>query len=212
MKGLRTALAVLLILALAGCGRDLRFTVTFEDARGLRPGDDVVWGENPIGRVRDVRYIPAGAFEVKAVVEERFRTAVTDQGRFLVSDRPDGPGRRLELVSLGKGGGPLESGAVVRGSTPAELFGELMGHQVRDFFDRLRQLPESEGVRELSREVERLAEEMARVGREARETLQRDVLPELERELEELKRRLRELGRQEEAEPIEIRLRELRRA
>lgn len=74
----------------------------------------------------------------------------------------------------------------------------------------MKRLPGSEAVRELSREVDRLAEEMGRAGREAQEILKKEVLPEFEKKLEELRRRLREQGREREAEPIETRLRELR--
>lgn len=210
MTFLRWALIGFLALG-AGCSGDLKLTVTFDDARGLKAGDPVAWGENTIGRVADVRYTPAGTFEVKAEVEGRFRPAVTDQARFLVSEWPGGSGgKRLEMVELAKGGAPLKDGAVVRGSTRAELFGESVSRGVQGFLEDLKRLPGSEAVRDLSREVDRLAEEMGRAGREAQEKLKKEVLPELERRLEELRRKLREQEREVEAEPIEAKLKELR--
>lgn len=206
----RGAVSAFFTAALLACSGVLDLTVCFPEVSGLREGAPVVWKESTIGQVREVRYTREGRFEVRIRVEEAFRAAVTDRTRFVVAEAEPGA-KALELVELGAGGTPLADGAVVEGASRYEVLGESVRGEVRRFFQGLQGLPESEPVRRLQTEIERFAEDLGRAGREARDRLKNEVLPEFERRLEELRRRLRERGREGDLDPIERRLRELER-
>jgi len=204
-----TALWVL-VAGLLACGNSLDLTVRFPEVSGLREGAPVVWNEGVIGQVREVQYTKEGRFEVRVRVEGAFRAAVTDRTRFVVGEGKKGE-RALELVELEKGGTPLPDGAVVEGSSGYGVLGETMRQEFGRFLQGLQALPESEPVQQFAEEVERFAQELGRAGREARERLKKEVLPELERKLEALRRRLGERGGEGKLDPIERRLRELER-
>jgi len=207
---LRVVLLAGLIAGAAGCGRDLTVTVRFDAVSGLRQGAAVVWDGAPIGEVEEVRYTPQGRFEVRARVAEAFSAALTDRARFVVSGDAGGE-TRLELIAPAGGGTPLADGSVVEGSTRMEVFGESVRREVDRMLGELGRLSDSEPVREFEAELDRLAEEFRKAGRDARERLKKKIIPELEQRWQELKRWLREHGRGDEIDPIERRLRELER-
>jgi septal ring factor EnvC (AmiA/AmiB activator) len=65
-------------------------------------------------------------------------------------------------------------------------------------------ITESEEFKKLKKELDRLAEELKRVGESAREKIEKELLPRLKEEIEKLRKRLQELGREEAVEPLEI--------
>jgi len=200
----------LVAVAVAGCSRDLSFTVRFDAVSGLRQGAPVVLEGGPIGTVDEVRYTPEGKFEVRAKVKDAFRAAVTDRVRFVVSEGEGGE-KRLEVIALEKGGTPLADGAVMEGSSRVGVLGESIRQEMDRFLQGLTQLPEAEAVQEFEAELRRFAEELREAGRDARERMKKEVIPDLERRWEDLKRWLREHGRSDEIDPIERQLRELER-
>ncbi len=212
MRRVGVAVCVALgILLIGGCSRDLDVTVRFREVHGLRAGAPVLWNGTPVGRVDEIRYSPDGRFEVGVEVEEAFRDAVTDRSLFVVGTEPDGDDRVLELVVVGEGGAPLRDGAVVDGATRYEAMGEAVRGQIDRFLRDVREIPDSEAFRELEKAVDRLAEQFRDAGREARERLRRDVLPELRRRFDELRRWFEEQGRGRELDPLDRKIRELER-
>ena len=73
--------------------------------------------------------------------------------------------------------------------------------QLRQFSDELKKIPESDEYRELQEELNRLSEEAGSLGNTAREKLEKDILPQIKKEIERLKERLQELNPHEDAEP-----------
>lgn len=87
---------------------------------------------------------------------------------------------------------------------------------VNDFSDQLhrllkeiQKLPESEEYRRLQEELDRLAKEAKKGGKEAMDKLEKEILPKIRKELDELRKRLRELGKEKEIEPLEVKFREI---
>jgi ABC-type transporter Mla subunit MlaD len=204
------ALLLCLVAVAGGCSRDLTVKVRFDAVSGLRQGAPVVLDGGPIGTVEEVRYTPEGRFEVRAKIEEAFRAAVTDRARFLV-DEGEGGEKRLEVVALENGGTPLADGAVVEGSSRVGVVGESIRREMDRFLQGLTQVPDAEAVREFQAELRRFSEQLRGAGREARERMKKEVIPDLERRWEELKRWLREHDRSDEIDPVERQLRELQR-
>jgi len=58
--------------------------------------------------------------------------------------------------------------------------------------------------------MDRLAEEMKRAGKAAKEKFKNEYLPRLQEELNKLKEKLHQLDREDEVEPLEIKLEDLR--
>lgn len=205
----RAAVAVVAAAILVACTSPLHFTVLFDQVFGLLPRDPVVWQTNPIGRVTDVQYTPAGRFEVKVEVDDAYRAAVTDRSRFVIEARPDGEGKLLEMLRVGEGGEPISTGAVLQGTTQAQVLAETFQDQAQSLLENLRQLPK-DWSRVLGEEMDRLTEELRQAGEEARRRLHEEVVPRLQRQLEELRKWLRQQGREDEMKPLERKFEKLK--
>lgn len=203
---------VALLLTCWGCEHDLNLTIRFDRVSGLEQTDPVIWDQNRIGTVDEVRYTAQGEYAVAVTVNERFRQAVTDRSRFLVGDAPQGNGRVLEMIQSEEGGAPVPDGAVLEGTTRTQVLAETMHRGMEEFLEDLRQIPESEAIRTLDRQLDALAEELKRSGEHLRDRIEKEILPQLERELEGLREWLRKRGREDEIDPLQEKLEELKRA
>jgi hypothetical protein len=194
----------------------LKIGIQYDELQGLEKGARVLFEENDIGRVTGVSYDSKGYYLVDVAIKKDFSGAATEYAGFFVIQDPGDVGRKaVEIVHTRKGGTPLESGAMVRGSTKTSVFPGQAGAQLGEgleslkkgfeqFADDLKSLPQSEEWKRLQAELARLVEEMKRAGSSAQEMIQEDLLPKLQEEMEELRERLHEFGGEdEELEPLE---------
>ncbi|MCG6905697.1 MAG: hypothetical protein LJE63_03650 [Desulfobacteraceae bacterium] len=208
--------ALVWLLTAAACAEpDLGLTIKYERVDGLTRGDRVLMERTEIGRVTDVVYSDAGAFEVKVAIRREFRPAATENSRFTIIADPAAAERRaIEMLQVRPGGVPLADGATVAGAAgySARLEQFLSGveqnleglqTQLRAFGEELRRIPESEALDKLERRVAEFAAQLQEAGREARAKLLEEVLPRLEKEVQALRKRLQDLGREEEIRPLE---------
>ena len=225
MVSIRKILGLLICLILVSCqGNAVKIHIRFNDAQGLVQGDRVVAGGEQIGKVAKVEYTSNGEFMVDVVVPEQFRQKLTKDSKFYIIPDPDTPGKKAEeVVASAESGDLLADGATVQGSSKAEdMVNDLVAgmqkglseleSQVEEFLGSLvKEVPPKEQIEKLRKELEQLAEKMKSAGQAARNKLEKEVLPRLEQEIEKLKEKLRKLGREKEAEPLEVELQELKK-
>lgn len=197
-----------LLFTLAGCGQDLHFTITYGDIANLAVGDPVVLDGKPIGKVAGLEQEKSGGHLVEVAIPRESATAATSEASFILSPDPDKPGRhRIEVALASPGGKPIAEGAVVKGSYPSPLglfpFGEILrgfgdalrdlSGQVEQFRKEFEKLPNSPEAKQLQDEWRRLTDEINKAQSSASDTLRKEVLPKLEKEMEELHKRMEEM-------------------
>jgi len=215
-------LLLLLLLTLAGCGQDLHFKISYADVGGLEKGDPVVLDNRPIGKVTGVEPGQPGEHLVEVGIPRESAAAATSEASFVIAPDPDRPGRRrIELVLAGPGGKPLADGAIVKGAYPNPLSFLPLGGLLRGFGDALRdlrgqveqfrqefkKLPDSPDAKHLQEEWNKLADEMGKAQNEAGDTLNKDLLPKLEKDMEALRKRMEDMQKpapKPGGKPVEI--------
>jgi paraquat-inducible protein B len=199
----------LVLLALTGCERSLRFAVHFPDAPGLVSGDAVVFQQQVIGQVTRVENDVQGGYLALLAIEGGFAGAATEDSRFYLSYDPNRPGRkRIEIEQDKTGGRAIAEGATVEGKERLSSlipFGAILdsfrqgvqelGDQLRDFQESLKDVPNSPQARQLEQEWRRLQEEMDKAQRETDKALREKLIPKLQQELDELRKRFDALPR-----------------
>ena len=216
-------LLVGLVTSLGCFSNDLNVKIRFDQINGLKSGEKVLFEENEIGQVTDIFYEKEGTYLVDVTIRSDFRNAVTDHSRFCIVDDPVDPLRRaVEMIALKRKGRPLEDGAVVWGDTRlgvliekteddvSKAMGDLKERLGR-FSEDMKEVPENEEIKRLQKDMDLLLEEMKRSGAAFRDKVQKDIVPQIQKQIEDLKKRLRDLGREKEAEPLETRMDQMRR-
>jgi hypothetical protein len=210
-----------LLLALAGCGQDLHFKVSYADVDGLEKGAPVVLDNQPVGKVTGVEPGQGGEHLVELGIRRESAAAATSESSFVLAPDPEQPGRRrIEIVLAGPGGKPIADGAVVKGSYPSPLGFLPLGSLLRGFGDALRdlrgqvdqfrqdfqKLPDSPEAKRLQEEWRKLTEDIAKAQGETSDTLKKDLLPKLEQEMEAMRKRMEEMQKppQPGKKPVEL--------
>ena len=217
---------LLLIISsvMLGCyTRDLNLKIRFAQTEGLRADDRIIFEKNDIGKVDAISYSEGGDYIADVKIDKGFKKAVTENSRFFIINDPSVKGRKaIEMVKVTEGGVPLVKGAVVEGTTRfALLFGQMekdfgktmseLGRKINKLSDEVKQLPESEEIKNLEHYLNQLKEKMKKSGKEFREKMQKELLPWIQKEIEKLKERLRKFGREKEVEPLEVKMEEIRK-
>lgn len=211
------------VVSISGCfNQDLNFKIRFQQIEGLRTSDGVIFEKNRIGRVESVSYTDKGDYLVDVRIDEPFVKAVTEHSRFFIVNDPSERGRKaVEMIRVGEAGDPVKSGAVVAGTTRFAALLNMMRENVgktasdlnrkfKDMSDEFKGIPDSMEVKELERYLNDLKEMLLNAGAAAREKIQKELLPWLQKEIDRLKERLKKLGREKEVEPLEVKMEELR--
>jgi ABC-type transporter Mla subunit MlaD len=206
-------------LALSACtDGPLDLNLRLDRPPGLAPGAPVLLGNQTAGQVAAVQPDASGGYVAQLEIAPEFRKQATQDARFVVVRDADGSGRRHVEIEPGKPGSPLLADhAQVRGSIePEPLFplgeilrgftdalGQLRG-EVERFRGEMQRLPQSEDAQRLKEEWAKLMEEMKQAQETAEESVKKDLLPKLQRELDELDRKLKKLNSAPPAKPSAI--------
>ena len=208
----------------SGCyAGDLNLKIRFDQTEGLRADDRIIFEKNHIGKVEAISYSEGGEYIAEVKIDKGFKKAVTENSRFFIINDPSEKGRKaIEMIKVAEGGAPLVKGAMIEGSTRFALllsqmeedFGKTMselGRKINKLSDEVKQLPESEEIKNLEHYLNQLKEKMKKSGKAFREKMQKEVLPWIQKEIEKLKERLRKFGREKEVEPLEVKMEEIRK-
>ncbi len=210
----KKVIILICLLILAGACREtgLNLNIRFDQAQGLAAKDRVIFEGNHIGSVTKVNYADSGDYIVSVTIQPNFTNTATEDSQFFIIDDPQNtPHKAVEVLLTAKGGTLLADGATVAGSVKPspvadlfsqlasgwsigmKLFGDQLGDwqkQFESFSKELENIPDSEAYKQLEAEFNRLAERIKHSGDDVRETIQNEILPRLQEEMEKMKKRL----------------------
>ncbi len=114
----RALLLTIVLAAGAGCSEDpFPLQVTFPEAAGLKPGDNVVIRGLAVGQVTDLDIEGQGVV-VRVEIKPRYRKHLDERATFRIEDEKLVTGKKMLVVEPG-GGAPLRAQAKVAGEPPA---------------------------------------------------------------------------------------------
>ena len=202
-------------LVITGCNSTHDFFIRFNDVEGLKKSDSIIFGNKPIGAVRDVEYTDAGDFLVKAAVDRDFADLPRDSSTFYIDSNPEAEGRKaVIIVQIREGGSKIEQDAIVQGQSKyAALFGRIAGefrNHVRmlesgidEFFEGLKDFSADEQIKRIEAELDKLIAQMENLSAEMKNRLENEVLPRIRERIEELRRRLEQMGKEEKLKYVD---------
>ncbi|MDM8544548.1 MlaD family protein [Desulfococcaceae bacterium HSG9] len=222
---LKKAIILICILILAGgCWKTgLDLNIRFDRAQGIEVKDRVVFEGNHIGSVTKVHYADSGDYIISVTIESDFTNTATEDSQFFIIDDPqNAPHKAVDVLLTKKGGALLADGATVTGSVKPspvanlfnqlasgwsigmKLFGDQLGDwqkQFDSFSKELENIPDSEAYKQLQAEFNRLVERMKHSGDDVRDTIQNEILPRLQEEMDKMKKRLEQTKPKEKTAP-----------
>ncbi len=106
-KILTLSLFVVLAAMLACSSDTLNLTVQLDATEGLKVADSVMFEQNRIGTVKNIRYTAEGYYLMAIAVQKEFKQALTVDSLFYIDRDPVDPGRKALIVELPTAGGAL---------------------------------------------------------------------------------------------------------
>jgi len=220
----KAIILICLLIITAGCqATGFNLNIRFGQTQGIEVKDRVVFEGNHIGSVTKVNYTDSGDYIVSITIQPDFTNTATENSQFFIIDDPQKtPHKAVEVLMAAKGGMLLADGATVAGSvkpSPAtDLFNQLamgwsigmklFGNQLGDwqkqfdsFSKELEKIPDSEAYKQLETEFERLVEQMKNSGDDVRNTIENEILPRLQEEMDKMKKRLEQTKPKENTAP-----------
>jgi ABC-type transporter Mla subunit MlaD len=208
-------------LMAAACSANLDIAIRFNALHGLQSADRVLVDAQPVGEVRQVTYTDRGDFLVAVRIEAAYAAKAMRESLFFIGEDPSREGRKaVEIIPPLEGGSPLAGGDVVTGMSGwaarlrrmqdqmAAAIGKLAEHYGA-LRDEAQNLSQSEEIRRLDQTLDRILEDLQHLGRDARETLRTEVMPWIVGTLEALHRELEALGRSDQLDPLDEKVRHI---
>jgi hypothetical protein len=205
---------VCLVLFATGCTHSTRFSISFDQASGLKQQDPVICRDAPAGTVTRITYTPEARFLVQVELPEEFSYCATEHSRFYIGEDPARSGAKAVLIEQDRAGGQkLARDAVVQGSQrPDPGFGfaqSLEGFQkaleqtLTDLITGIENIPRSREYQELMKSMAEMESRLKTAGQAMGDTLRKEVMPQLTDQIRELTRKLRQMGQEDEARSLE---------
>ena len=216
-------IGVILLTAQACQSETMEINVRFGNLSGLAKSDRVLFENNQAGVVETIHYNKDGTYEVRLLIDKGFGNALTEYSSFGLVDDDGRPGHRaVEIYLAHPGGKPLADGASVTGLSPQQDLAmqlqknieagfNFFKNQVEQFSKDLKQVPESEEFKRLKQSLSDLANEMMEAEKDTRQKLKNEWLPKIEQEIEAFRKKLNDLGREDEAAPLQKEMERIRR-
>lgn len=190
------------MLLLSCSSSALSFKIQYERINGLKPEQNVIYESNPVGRITRIELAKEGHYLVSVMINpDSIKTVTVDSEFFIVQD-PQAPAQQaIEIVSTSsEDSKALEEGVVVKGmetnsSTDLLMKGltkrltEGLGglkEQLDLFSGQIEKLPESKEFKQFERELKRFGEEMGKAGKQIQERMNKEIIPELQNQLDKL--------------------------
>lgn len=211
--------ATVLSFIVWGCGDGgPTLNVRYEDVGGLSEKDRVLAANVPVGEVTGIVKKGENDYTVHVKIRKDYARWAMEDVAFTIVPDPEKKGRRaLNMERQGKqgplgrdGASPEGAAAVAEGNGRAwEEFEKGVREFKKEldaFSKEIGKIPESEEFQRLKKEIERIGNELKRSGKAAREKMEKEILPELERRFEELKEKILRQKKQRTPEPVQIRV------
>ena len=203
-------------MVLIGCvGPTHNFMIRFNDIEGLRKNDQVFFDQTPIGVVTDVKYTDDGNYLVKVAVENQYSSLAKDSSTFYIDSNPENESQKaIRIIQIDDDGNIIEKNAIVAGQTKyVAIYGQIankfrknvhvMETEINEFFKGLQNLSESEQIKQIERQLDKILAEIKNLSAEMKHKVETEILPRIRERIEELRRRLEEIGKEEKLEYVD---------
>jgi hypothetical protein len=203
-------------LVLIGCiGATHKFKVRFNDIQGLRINDQVYFDKTAIGKVTDIEYTDTGNYLVSVAVEDQFSSLPKDTSTFYIDSNPDSESEKaVRIIQIKDGGNKIEKKAIVEGESKyAAIYGQIaykfskninvVESELNEVFKGFQGLSESEQIKQIERQLDKILAEMDHLSVEMRYKLKTEIMPNINEQIEKLRRRLEVNGKEEKLEYVD---------
>ncbi len=203
-------------LVLIGCvGTTHNFKIRFNDIQGLRKNDRVFFDKTTIGEITGVEYADTGNYLVSVAVEDQFSSLPKDSSTFYIDSNPEVEGRKaIRIIQIKDGGNIIAKNTIVEGQSKyVAIYSQItnkfrknihvMESEINDFFKGLQYLSESEQIKQIERQLDKILAEIENLSVEMKHKLETEILPRIKEQIEELRRRLEEIGKEEKLEYVD---------
>ena len=203
-------------LVLIGCiGTTHNFKIRFNDIQGLRENDRVFFDKTAIGKVTGIEYTDTGNYLVSVAVEDQFSSLPKASNTFYIDSNPETEGQKaVRIIQIKDGGNIIEKNTIVEGQSKyVAIYGQIankfrknihvMESEINDFFKGLQYLSESEQIKQIERQLDKILAEIENLSMEMKHKLETEILPRIKKLVEELRRRLEGIGKEEKLEYVD---------
>ena len=203
-------------LVLIGCiGITHNFMIRFNDIQGLRENDRVFFDKTAIGEVTDIEYTDTGNYLVSVAVEDQFSSLTKDSSTFYIDSNPETEDRKaIRIIQIKDGGNIIKKDAIVEGQSKyVAIYGQItnkfrknvhvLEFEINEFFKGLQNLSESEQIKQIERQLDKILAEIENLSVEIKHKLETEILPRIKQQIEGLRRRLEEIGKEEKLKYVD---------
>jgi hypothetical protein len=203
-------------LILVGCFETTHnFKVKFHDIQGLRENDRVFFDKTTIGKVTGIKYTDTGGYLVSVAIEDQYSSLPKDTSTFYIDSNPETEGQKaIQIIQFEDGGNTLKESAVVEGQSKyAAVYGQIankfrkniqsLESELNEFFEGLQSLSESEQIKQIERQLDKIIAELGNLSLEMKHKLKTEILPRIKEQIEELRRRLEKIGKEEKLKYVD---------
>ena len=208
--------SVITAFVLLGCvGTTYNFKIRFNDIQGLRKNDRVFFDKTPIGVVTDVEYTDTGNYLVSVALEDNFSSLLKDSSTFYIDSNPETEDQKaVRIIQIKNGGNIIEKNTVVEGQSKySAIYGQIannfrknihaMESEINEFVKGLQDLSESEQIKQIERQLDKILAEIENLSAEMKHKLETEILPLIKEHIEELRRRLKQIGKEEKLKYVD---------
>jgi hypothetical protein len=203
-------------LVIIGCiGTTHNFKIRFNDIQGLRKNDRVFFDKTVIGEIKGIEYADTGNYLVSVAVEDQFSSLPKDSSSFYIDSNPEAESQKaIRIIQIKDGGNIIEKNTIVEGQSKyVAIYGQIankfrknvhvLESEINEFFKGLQSLSESEQIKQIERQLDKILAEIENLGVEMKHKLETEILPRIKEQIEELRRRLEEIGKKEKLEYVD---------
>ena len=203
-------------LILIGCvDTTHNFKIRFNDIQGLRKNDRVFFDKTAIGEVTGIEYTDTGNYLVNLAVEDQFSSLPKDSSTFYIDSNPETEERKaIRIIQIKDGGNIIEKNTIVEGQSKyVALYGQIankfrknvyvLESEINDFIKGLQNLSESEQIKQIERQLDKILAEIENLSVEMKHKLETEILPRIKEQIEGMRRRLEKIGKEEKLIHVE---------
>ena len=203
-------------LVLIGCvGTTHNFKIRFNDIQGLRKNDRVFFDNTAIGEVTGIEYTDTGKYLVNVAVEDQFSSLPKDSSSFYIDSNPEAESQKaIRIIQIKDGGNIIEKNTIVEGQSKyVALYGQIankfrknvyvLESEINDFIKGLQNLSESEQIKQIERQLDKILAEIENLSVEMKHKLETEILPRIKEQIEGMRRRLEKIGKEEKLIHVE---------
>ncbi len=205
---MKKLLALIIFISLVGCGpKGLNFKISYTKLEGLTPESSIIHKNQVIGKVVGIEVGKESQYLVAVSIKSPNHKHINNDSEFFITDDPLQSGKKaIEVETTTDDGAPIEENSVMLGMnnvSETEIFFKSLDRalnqgirgladELETFGNRLDKLPESKEFKELEQELNNFGKALGKAGKEFEKSMEKDLIPNLKKELDRLEKNLEE--------------------